>query len=64
MGCSMHKCRDLAHVHGDPTSKQAWGPSACLHRDPTSEWAWGPSACVHRDQAGMGTRCECARWAP
>ena len=23
MGCSMHECRDLAHMHGDPASERA-----------------------------------------
>ena len=27
---SMHECRDPVHMHGDPTSKQAWGPSASV----------------------------------
>ena len=33
MGCSMHECRDPAHVHGDPTSEWAWGAQckrACI----------------------------------
>ena len=30
MECSMHECRDPAHVHGDPTSEQAWGPGASV----------------------------------
>ena len=49
---------------------RAWKPSGrggpvrvCVRGDPTSERAWGPGACVHRDQAGVGTRCERARWA-
>ena len=59
MGCSMHECRDPAHVHGDPTIERAWGPGV-------SGWGLGVSgrgdperACAH------GPVRACVRaWAP
>ena len=74
----VHACMGTPHAsgRGDPEracmqgpvracmeTERAWGPGACVRGDPASEQAWGPGARVHRDQAGVGTRCERARWA-
>ena len=69
MGCSMHECRDPAHMgtpqasrHGGPVRACVHRPGACMHGDPVCERAWGPGAsmcagpgaCVHGNRVGVG----------
>ena len=73
MGCSMHECRDPAHMgtpqasgHGGPVRACVHRPGARMHGDPVCERAWGPGAsmcagpgaCVHGNQVGVGARCK------